>query len=101
MGLTANEITENTTLWVTVTVRKGDGTPKALAGASFTALLANASRQVTGIVLAVDLNKGVVQLRFPAATGMDGWATASLHVTINGETQCVWRDRFQVFTNIE
>lgn len=101
MGLRLLEITEETTLWVTVAVAGSDGAPKALAGATYHATMGREGLQVTGTVMPVSLSQGTVQVRFPAATGMQGWVLASLHVTIGGETQCVWRERIRVYDNLE
>lgn len=101
MALKSNEITERDTLRVLVQVVKDDGTPKPLAGAAYTAVMGKVGNQRVGAVTVIDLPQGLVQVAFPAATGMAGQIVASLHVTLNGETQCVWRERFQVFPELE
>ncbi|MGQ0565589.1 MAG: hypothetical protein ACT4OK_11030 [Gemmobacter sp.] len=101
MALKSSEITESETLRILVQVTKDDGSPKPLAGASYAAVMGKVGNQRLGAVTVIDATRGLVQAAFPAATGMAGQVVASLHVTINGETQCVWRERFQVFPDLE
>ena len=101
MVLTESEITENTTLCVTVQVKRSDSSVKSLSGATFSALMGRRGVQLIGSATVLNASQGIVQVRFPAATGMKGQVTASLHVTIGGETQCVWRERFHVFADLE
>lgn len=101
MGLRESEITENTTLRAVIRVTKSDTTPKSLVGATFAAVMGRRGTQRAGAVTLLDPAKGIVQVAFPAATGLAGQIIASLHVTLNGETQCVWRERLQVLPNLE
>lgn len=100
MDLREDEITEDTTLRVLIRVVKSDLQPKSLAGATFHALLGKVGLQVTGAASALAPLEGLVEVVFPRATGMKGFVTGTLHATIGGETQCVWRERFQVLSNL-
>lgn len=101
MVLTDTEITESTTLWVTIQVRNRDGSVRALAGATFSAILGRVDLQYAGTAVVLDALQGLVQVRFPAATNLRGQIVASAHMTLGSETQCIWRERFQVFPNLE
>ncbi len=101
MALREDEITENTTLRVLVRVRKSDLQPKSLNTAIFHAVLGRAGLQVTGAVDPILSDPGLVEVIFPPAAGMKGFVVGSLHATIGGETQCVWRERFRVMDNLE
>lgn len=101
MALKTNEITERDTLRVLIQIMKDDGSPKSLAGAAYRAVLGRVDNQLLGTATVIDQAKGLVQVAFVSAAGMAGQVVGTLHVTINGETQCVWRERFQVFPELE
>lgn len=101
MGLRDMEITENTTLKVTVQVKSTDGAVKPLTGATYIAVMGRTGLQVNGAASTLNAAAGLVQVTFPAAANMEGHVVASLHVTLAGETQCVWRERFRVYRNVE
>jgi hypothetical protein len=101
MGLRDEEITELTTLSVIVQVRNTDRSVKNLTGASFVARMGRDNTLLVGAAEVLNAAQGLVKVSFPAATGLEGHVVASLHMTVSGETQCVWRERFTVFTNVE
>lgn len=96
MALRDDEITELTTLRVLLRVTKSDGTAKSLAGATFNAKLGRAGNSEVGVVTVLDAPTGLVETVFPAATGMAGFVIGEVHMTLGGETQCVWHERLQV-----
>jgi len=101
MGLKNIDITEKTTFWLTVQIKTDEGDPKSLVGATFTASLANLQTQLAGVVTVISPGSGLVKIKFPVATAMAGYVIGSLHMTQASETQCVWRERFTVFTDME
>lgn len=101
MGLRDEEITEMTTLSVIIQVRNTDLTLKDLTGASFSARMGRGNSLLNGAAEVLDTARGLVRVIFPPATGLAGHVVASLHATLSGETQCVWRERFTVYRNVE
>ncbi len=97
MALGEYEITEATTLRVTVQINNADDSPRNLSGATFSATLGRGSTTLTGTVTVLDSAGGSVRVQFPAATDFAGQATASLNVTQSGETQTVWREVYKVY----
>lgn len=101
MGLREEEITEMTTLSVIIQVRSTDRVLKSLTGATFAARMGRGDTLLNGAVEVLNASLGLVKVVFPTATGLEGHVIASLHVTLSGETQCVWRERFTVYKNVE
>jgi hypothetical protein len=101
MGMREEEITELTTLNVVIQIRSTDRSAKNLAGATFSPRMGRGGTLLVGAAEVLSAAQGLVRITFPAATNLAGHVIASLHMTLSGETQCVWRERFTVHKNVE
>lgn len=96
----AISIQELDSLKIRVAVSDDSGEPVNLTSASFQCAAGGGAYGVSGTVTPIDLAEGVVDVSFSSNTiDVGRWAT-HLRVTIDGETQTVYREILEVTPSI-